>query len=107
MLALRRALLPEWLPRDVQLLILARASMSVTRALLAVTVPIYLARMGYSATTLGALFTLTAVASAAMTASVGLLSGCYGRKVFVVALPLVTAVAATLFIPALGALGRL
>ena len=94
---LRRALRPDWLPRDVQLLIIARTTMSAARALLAVTVPIYLAGLGFSAIRLGALFTVTAIGAAALTASVGLLSDRFGRKAFVVGLPLLTAVAAALF----------
>jgi MFS family permease len=94
---LRRALRPDWLPRDVQLLIIARTTMSGARALLAVTVPIYLAELGFSATRLGALFTVTAITAAALTACVGLLSDRFGRKVFVVGLPLLTALAAALF----------
>ena len=95
--SLRRVVRPEWLPRDVQLLIIARSSMSAARALLAVTVPIYLAKLGFSATRLGVLFTVTAIAAAALTASVGLLSDRFGRKVFVVGLPVLTALAAALF----------
>jgi len=77
---------------------LARVVMSGTRALAGIIVPIYLALIGFNAVRLGTLFAVTALTSAALTASIGILSDRLGRKVFVVGLPLLTAVAAVAFI---------
>lgn len=78
---------PEWTTRDMGLLLAARAAMSAARALAGVVVPIYLAILGYSAVTLGLLFTVVALTSAALTALVGLLSDRLGRKFFIVMIP--------------------
>jgi MFS family permease len=83
--------------RDVRLLITARVTMSSARALAAVITPIYLVEIGFSATLLGALFAASAIGSAILTASVGLLSDRIGRKWFVVFLPLLVAVAGVVF----------
>lgn len=83
--------------RDAHLLLLARVLMSGERALVSVVVPIYLARAGYSATKLAVMFALVAVASAAMSLLVGTYSDRVGRRPFVVALPLASAVAAVVF----------
>jgi len=79
------------------LLLSARAAMSAARALAGVVVPIYLAVLGYSAVTLGLLFTVVALASAALSATVGLLSDRLGRKFFIVVIPWLAAVAALAF----------
>ncbi|MGH2449188.1 MAG: MFS transporter [Chloroflexota bacterium] len=95
---LRDVLVPTWLPRDVSLIIAARASMSAGRALAAVVTPIYLLSIGFDATLLGVLVALTAVASAVMSAGVGLLSDRLGRRFFLIAIPLLTALGAFGFI---------
>jgi MFS family permease len=83
--------------RDVQLLMSARIFMSAARALAGILVPIYLAQNGYSATTLGYLFAAVALASAAMTTSTGVFSGRYGRKIFIICVPMLAAIAAVAF----------
>ncbi len=83
--------------RDVQLLMSARVFMSAARALAGILVPIYLAQSGYSATTLGELFAAVALASAIMTASTGVFSGRYGRKVFIIFVPMLAAIASVAF----------
>jgi MFS family permease len=83
--------------RDVGLLVIARVTMSSARSLAAVITPIYLVAIGFSATMLGALFAASAIGSALLTASVGLLSDRIGRKWFVVVLPLLVAVAGVVF----------
>ncbi|HET9016235.1 MAG TPA: MFS transporter [Thermomicrobiaceae bacterium] len=95
--SLGRQLRPEWMIRDVGLLLLAQIGMSGTAALSGVIVPIYLALIGFDAIKLGTLFAVTALTSAVLTASIGVLSDRLGRKVFIVALPLVTAAAAVIF----------
>lgn len=96
-LALRHQIQPAWMPRDVRLLIAARLSMSAARALSGVIVPIYLAQVGFSATQLGELFGIVALTSALLSAAVGLLADRFGRKVFIVVLPLLTAAASVVF----------
>lgn len=88
---------PEWTSRDMGLLLAARAAMSAARALAGVVVPIYLAVLGYSALTLGVMFTVVALTSAALSATVGLLSDRLGRKFFIVVIPWLAALAALVF----------
>lgn len=83
--------------RDIALLVGARGAMSASRALAGVLVPIYLAQIGFSAQVLGILFAVVAVASAIMSAAIGMLSDRVGRKPFIVLVPLLTAVSAVLF----------
>jgi len=71
--------------------------MSAARALAGIVVPIYLAVLGYSAVTLGLLFTVVALTSAALSATVGLLSDRLGRKFFIVVIPWLAALAALVF----------
>jgi MFS family permease len=88
---------PEWMNRDVELLILARAFMSSGRALAGVLVPIYLAKIGFDGSTLGILFAVTAVVSALLTSCVAFLSDRFGRKFFIIGVPLLAAAAAIIF----------
>ena len=88
---------PHWMPRDVALLVGARVLMSVTRALAGILVPIYLIELGFDAFQLGVLFAVVGLTSALMSASVGLFADLVGRKVFLVAVPLLTAAAAIVF----------
>jgi MFS family permease len=71
--------------------------MSATRALSAVVAPVYLARLGYSGFELGVLFAVIAIASAALSAGVGLLSDRIGRRPFLIVFPFLTAAAAFAF----------
>ena len=78
-------------------LLAARVCMSATRALSGVLVPIYLATIGYQGFALGLLFALVAATSAAMSAVIGVLSDRVGRKIFIVVIPWLAAVAALVF----------
>lgn len=89
-----RQLKPAWMSRDIMLLLSARATMSAGRALMGVTIPIYLATIGFRGARLGLLFALSSIVSAVIAVLVGLLSDRFGRKIFVVAIPLVTALCA-------------
>ncbi|HLH66442.1 MAG TPA: MFS transporter [Solirubrobacteraceae bacterium] len=80
--------------RDAALLLIARVLMSAQRALIGVILPIYLARRGFSAPELGALFSVVALASAALSALVGIGADRVGRRVFVICMPLLSAAAA-------------
>lgn len=93
----RRRIWPEWITRDVSLVLFARLSMSATRALAGVLTPLYLALIGFSAVDLGMLFVVVAITSAVLSSVVGLLSDRIGRKPFLVALPLFAALAALIF----------
>jgi MFS family permease len=83
--------------RDARLLLLARILMSAQRALVGVVVPIYLARRGFSATELGALFAAVGLAAAAMSALIGAIADRTGRKPFIVAMPLLSGAAGIVF----------
>jgi len=88
---------PAWLTRDASLLLVARAFMSAARALAGVVVPIYLAIQGFSALSLGLMFTIVAITSAILSATIGLLSDRVGRKPFLVLIPWLAALAALVF----------
>src|SRR5579883_2034260 len=91
--------LPPWLhSRDLALLLSARLLVSTGRALAGIVTPIYLTKIGFSGVELGLLFAVTAVASGAMTASVGLFADRYGCKPFLLIFPLLTALAAAAYL---------
>jgi MFS family permease len=94
---LRAALRLGWVTRDVSLLIGARTFMSAARALAGVVVPIYLALIGFSGLQLGVLFVVVALTSAILSTTVGVLSDRIGRKLFLIALPLLAAVSSFAF----------
>src|SRR6185437_5918587 len=95
--SLRGQASPEWMDRDVELLILARLFMSAGRGLAGVMVPIYLAKIGFDGSTLGILFAVTAIVSALLTSAVAFLSDRLGRKLFIIGVPLLAAAAALVF----------
>ncbi|HEY4217127.1 MAG TPA: MFS transporter [Gemmatimonadaceae bacterium] len=88
---------PPWLTRDIRLLLSGRALRSLSQGFLTVIVPVYLARLGYSATRVGVVFTAGAAGSIALTASVGLFADRIGRKPLLIALGLLTSAAALTF----------
>src|SRR5581483_520128 len=94
---MRATIWPEWITRDMGLLLGARTLMSASRAFAGVVVPIYLALIGYNGFTLGMLFTVVALTSALLGSGVGLLSDRFGRKIFIVVIPWFAAVAAVVF----------
>ncbi|MHB1533904.1 MAG: MFS transporter [Acidimicrobiales bacterium] len=83
--------------RDAALLLAGRVLMSGQRALVGVVVPVYLARRGWSAIHLAALFAVVALASAVLSTAIATWADRVGRRPFVVALPLVSAAAAAVF----------
>src|SRR5579884_1480527 len=93
----RRRLHPSWMTHDVRLLLFARVFMSTTRALAGILVPIYLALIGFSAVRLGQLFVVVALTSAVLSSLIGLLSDRIGRKPFLIALPMLTALSGFAF----------
>ncbi len=88
---------PEWMTRDMNLLLFARVFISSTRALSGIVVPIYLAVIGFQGLMLGVLFTVTALVSALLSTAIGLLSDRIGRKPFLIIMPFLTAIASLAF----------
>ena len=88
---------PPWVSRTLTLVWSARVSMSAGRALAGVVAPLYLAAMGFGGLELGELFVGVALASAVLSAGVGLLSDRVGRKPFLIVFPMLTAAAAVVF----------
>jgi MFS family permease len=93
----REGFWPSWITRDAGLLLFARVCMSAVRALAGVVVPIYLAIIGFNGLTLGLLFTIVAVASAVLSALIGLFSDRLGRKPFLIIVPWLASIAAIVF----------
>ncbi|MGC8481126.1 MAG: MFS transporter, partial [Acidimicrobiales bacterium] len=89
---------PSRIPRlrisNVRVLLVSRASMSASRAIVGVTLPIYLSTLGYSATQMGEIFAAVAIGSALLSTMVGTYADRFGRKPFLVLFPLLTALAA-------------
>ncbi len=112
-----RRIAPQWITRDMGLIIVARASISVARALAGIITPIYLSLLGFSGVALGLAFTVIALTNAAFSALIGALSDRVGRKIFLIVIPLLAALAAVTFafssnaavlivVAALGSFGR-
>ncbi len=83
--------------RELTIIFAARVLMSAARALAGVVVPIYLAEEGFSALGLGGLFVAVALVSTAVSAAVGLLSDRVGRRIFLITIPLLAALAAAAY----------
>jgi len=81
----------------MRIILLARTSMSVARAIAGVVAVLYLAAVGMSALEIGVLFLVVTVVSALMSTTIGLLSDRFGRKPFLVVVPLLAALAAGVY----------
>lgn len=79
--------------RNFTLILLARVSMSIGRALAGVAGPIYLALEGFSAFELAEYVMVVALASALLSSAIGLFSDRLGRRPFLVGVPLLAAAA--------------
>jgi MFS family permease len=88
---------PDWLTRDIALLLGGRGLRSLSQGFLSVIVPIYLARSGYTATRVGIVFTAGAIGSMMSTAAVGVFADRIGRKPLLIALGVMSSAAALLF----------
>lgn len=84
--------------RDIFFVFAARFSMSSTRALSGIVLPVYIAVLGFRGLSLGLLYTLSAIASALLTILIGWLSDRLGRKLFLIATPLLTSMACLSFV---------
>lgn len=93
----RALLLPGWVDRNLGVILAARFSMSIARAIAGVVTSLYLAAEGFSGTEIGLLFLCVTLASATMSTGAGVLSDRFGRKAFLVVVPLLAAVAAGVY----------
>ncbi len=93
----RGALRPDWSSRNFSIILLARIAMSAGRALAGVLTPIYLALQGFSALELSEYVIAVALASAILSAVIGMAADRVGRRVFLIVVPLLTALAGTGF----------
>jgi MFS family permease len=91
------AVVPSWADRNLRVILAARVGMSLGRAIASVVTALYLAAIGFSAIEIGALFVAVTAASALMSAGIGLLADRWGRKPFLVAVPLVAAGAGVVY----------
>jgi MFS family permease len=94
---IRASIFPAWLTRDMRLILVARIFMSTARAMAGIIVPIYLSILGFNALMLGLLFLVVAITSAILSSISGLLSDRFGRKPFIIFIPLLTAIASVAF----------
>ncbi|MHB1575966.1 MAG: MFS transporter [Candidatus Dormibacteria bacterium] len=92
-----RWLWPEWIDSNLRIVLLARVSMSAARGIAGVVTALYLAAEGFSALQLGALFLCVTVVSAVLASVIGLMSDRWGRKPFLISIPLLAAVAAVVY----------
>ena len=88
---------PQWIGSNLRIILLARLTMSAARATAGVVTALYLAAEGFSPVALGFLFFAVTAASAAMATVIGLLADRFGRKPFLIAVPLLAALAAVVY----------
>lgn len=103
---------PGWHDHNFTLLLWARVAMSAGRSLAGVLVPIYLALEGFTSVDLAVYVLLVAAVSAVASMLIGSVSDQVGRKLFLIILPFVTALAGAAFavsrsVPILFVLGAL
>ncbi len=92
-----RWLWPDWIDRELRIVLIARLTMSAARGIAGVVTALYLSAEGFSAIELGFLFLCVTAVAAAMASGIGLLADRYGRKPFLVTIPLLAAVAAVVY----------
>lgn len=114
---MRRVRIPKWLHADLRWVVASRAARSLSQGYLSVIIPLYLLQIGFTGLSLGELFTVGAIISGILTVTVSLLADQVGRKPFLIVFPIISAIAAIVFIStqnfwiivassALGTLGR-
>lgn len=82
---------------QVRFITTARVSMSVARSMAGVVVSVYLAERGLNGLEVGSIFAAVALSASGMSSLIGLLSDVVGRKWFLVAVPMLAALAAAVF----------
>ncbi|MHB1547992.1 MAG: MFS transporter [Acidimicrobiales bacterium] len=93
----RGVLLPAWGNRDLNVILIARGTMSAARAIAGVVTALYLAAVGFSAVEIGVLFLFVTIASAVLSTVIGMASDRIGRKPFLIGIPLLAAVAGVVY----------
>ena len=88
---------PQWADHNLRVILLSRIAMSVGRAVSSVVTALYLAQIGFSAVRIGALFVAVTVTSALMSSAIGLLADRWGRRPFLIVVPLIAAGSAVAF----------
>ncbi len=88
---------PEWIGPNLRIILIARFTMSAARAVAGVVTALYLVAEGFSAVELGVLFFVVTAASAVMATVIGLLADRFGRKPFLIVIPLLAALAAVVY----------
>ncbi len=83
--------------RNVAIVMVARVAMSAGRAIAAVVTALYLSDLRYSATAIGGLFVTVTIVSAVLSTGIGLLADRWGRRPFLIVVPLLTAAAGVAF----------
>jgi MFS family permease len=86
-----------WFNRDLEWLFILRVLRSIAQGYLGIIVPLYMAVLGYGAIKLGILFSVSAIVAGVLSTLTGLLADRYGRKLFLIAISLMMAVAGVLF----------
>lgn len=89
--------MPAWGNRDLHVILVARGTMSAARAIAGVITALYLAAVGFSAVEIGVLFLCVTIVSAVLSTVIGMASDRIGRKPFLVAIPLLAAVAGVVY----------
>lgn len=92
-----RWLWPKWIDSNLRIVLGARLAMSAARGIAGVVTALYLAAEGFSAIELGALFLCVTATSAIMASVIGVFSDRFGRKPFLIAIPLLAAGAAAVY----------
>ncbi|KLU58774.1 major facilitator superfamily protein [Peptococcaceae bacterium CEB3] len=88
----------RWLNKNLALLFVARVIRSITQAFLVIVVPIYLARLGFSAVQIGTLFMGTTIGGALLILAVGIGADRWGRKRAMIVLAALQALGAAGFV---------
>ena len=90
-------IVPQWAGRNLRVVLLARIAMSVSRAVASVVTALYLAQIGFSAVRIGVLFVGVTLASALMSSAIGLLADRWGRRPFLIVVPIIAACSGVAF----------
>lgn len=88
----------DWLNRDIRWIMVGRFVRSMSQGYQTIIVTLFLLQIGFTAVSLGTLFAISAVVNGVLIIAVSLLADRYGRKPFLIAFPLLTAMGAIVFV---------